>query len=122
MIQCNFCNKIINGNLKRHQQTKRCIKIQKENENKKKQLTCPACNISLCSKYSLENHQKICIQYQLLLKDKQYEEALLLKDKQHEEQLNAKDKQHEEELSAKDKQIHILNNCNWSWNNAKRND
>jgi len=110
MTQCEICGKSVKQ-LKIHQKTKKCmaIRFEKEKETKKEKLTCRGCNTILSNKYNLENHQTICLQYQLLCKDKQHEEELLCKDKQHEEELLCKDKQHEEELKCKDKEINCLN-------------
>ena len=88
MTQCEICGKSVKE-IKRHQKTKKCmaIRFEKEKETKKEKLICRGCNMILSNKHNLKNHQTICLQYQLLCKDKQ----------------------HEEELSAKDKQINRLN-------------
>jgi len=63
-MDCQFCKKQFStkGNLLNHQRTaKYCLQIQEE--NKPQEFICMGCNKTLCTKYRLQQHQKICGKY-----------------------------------------------------------
>lgn len=63
-MDCQFCKKQFSskGNLLNHQRnTKYCLQIQEA--NKPQEFICVGCNKRLCTKYRLQQHQKICETY-----------------------------------------------------------
>ena len=60
-MDCQYCKKQFKTKitLSKHQQTvKSCIKLQ--NENKPQEFRCSECGKTLCNKFRLQTHQKIC--------------------------------------------------------------
>ena len=80
MQKCEFCNKIVKDHLKRHQKTKKCMKIRLEKEKEK--FKCKGCNMILANKKNLEKHNTTCLDYQLLLKDEFYQKQLEIKNQE----------------------------------------
>ena len=59
-MECKYCKKIVSSiyNLKRHQKTKYCLKIQEELT--KLSYNCPICNKLFNNKYNLNRHIQHC--------------------------------------------------------------